>query len=69
MGFTSILRQLRQLLQPKRLAVVEACIIGLVAALAAILLKFVVGWLGGWRVQVSHLMPAWIALPSLGLLG
>jgi chloride channel protein, CIC family len=69
MGFTLILRQLRQLLQPKRLAVFEACIIGLVAALAAILLKFIVGWLGGWRVQVSHLMPAWIALPGLGLLG
>jgi chloride channel protein, CIC family len=69
MGFTLLLRQLRQLLQPKRLAVMEACIIGLVAALAAILLKFVVGWLGGWRVQMSHLMPAWIALPGVGLLG
>ncbi|WP_026103050.1 chloride channel protein [Pseudanabaena sp. PCC 6802] len=69
MGFTLLLRQLRQLLQPKRLAVVEACIIGLVAALAAILLKFVVGWLGGWRVQVSHVIPAWIALPGVGLLG
>jgi chloride channel protein, CIC family len=69
MGFTSILRQLRQLLQPKRLAVVEACIIGLVAALAAILLKFIVGWLGGWRVQASYLIPPWMALPGLGLLG
>jgi chloride channel protein, CIC family len=69
MDFSTILRQLRQLLQPKRLAVVEACIIGLVAALAAILLKFVVGWLGGWRVQLSYLLPPWIALPVLGLIG
>jgi len=60
---------LRQLLRPKRLAVLEACLIGLVAALAAVLLKQGIGWLGTWRVQASYLLPAWGVLPSIGLGG
>jgi CIC family chloride channel protein len=59
----------RQLLQPKRLAIFEACLIGLVAGLAAVLLKQGVGWLGGWRVHATHLVPAWLALPAIGLVG
>jgi len=57
------------LLRPKRLAIFEACLIGLVSGLAALLLAQGVGWLGGWRQQATHLIPAYIALPSIGVLG
>lgn len=59
----------RQLLRPKRLAVLEACLIGLIAALAAVLLKQGIGWLGTWRVQASYFLPAWGVLPAIGLSG
>ncbi len=59
----------RQWLAPRNLAVVEACLIGLVAGLAAVLLKVGVGWVGGWRVQLSYLLPVWVTLPGIGLLG
>jgi len=57
------------LLRPKRLAIFEACLIGLISGLAALLLARGVGWLGGWRQQTTHLIPAYIALPAIGLLG
>ncbi|MBD2728420.1 chloride channel protein [Nostoc sp. FACHB-892] len=54
--------------QPRRgLAIAEACIIGLVAALSAVLLKVGSGWLGTWRVHTTHLLPAWLTLPAIGL--
>lgn len=53
----------------KRFAIFEACVIGIVSGLAAVLLKQGIGWLGGWRVQLSHQMPAWIVLPLIGLVG
>ncbi len=53
----------------RRLAILEACVIGVVSGLAAVLLKQGIGWLGGWRVQLSHQYPAWIMLPLLGGLG
>ncbi|MFM7425664.1 MAG: chloride channel protein [Elainella sp.] len=53
----------------RRLAIVEACVIGVVSGLAAVLLKQGIGWLGSWRVQLSYQMPPWIVLPLLGLLG
>ncbi len=68
----------RNLLQPgRRLAFLEACIIGLVAATAAICLKTGVGWLGGWRVHATHLWATigglsigeWFVLPAFGLAG
>lgn len=59
----------RQLLKPKRLAIFEAVLIGLVAASAAVLLKQGVLWLGSWRVRESLLLPAWVLLPTIGLLG
>lgn len=62
-------RFLRLLLRPKRLAIFEACLIGLVSGLAALLLAQSVGWLGGWRQQAAHLIPAYIALPLIGSLG
>ncbi|MBD2176353.1 chloride channel protein [Pseudanabaena sp. FACHB-1998] len=56
-------------LNPKRLAILEACLIGLLSGLTAVLLKYGIGWLGGWRVHISHEIPAWIALPAIGLTG
>lgn len=60
---------LRRLLRPQGLAIFEACVIGLVSGLAAVLLKQGVGALGGWRVQASLLMPVWFLLPAVGLGG
>ncbi|MBG1239817.1 chloride channel protein [Nostoc sp. NZL] len=55
--------------QPRRgLAIAEACIIGLVAALSAVFLKVGSGWLGTWRVHTTHIFPAWLALPAIGLI-
>ncbi|MBN3888197.1 MAG: chloride channel protein [Nostoc sp. JL31] len=55
--------------QPRRgLAIAEACIIGLVAALSAVFLKVGSGWLGTWRVHTTHLLPAWLVLPAIGLI-
>ena len=54
--------------QPRRgLAIAEACVIGVVAALSAVFLKVGSGWLGTWRVHSTHLLPAWLALPVIGL--
>ena len=55
------------LLRPQRLAVIEACLIGLVSGLAAMTLGESVSWLGGWRQHVTHLVPAYLALPTIGL--
>jgi len=58
---------MRQLLRPtRRLAIIEASLIGLVAALASVLLKVSSGWLGGWRVSISYYLSPWIALPTIG---
>ena len=63
------LRQyLRHWMRPRRTsAIAEACLIGLVAALSAVLLKAGSGGLGAMRVYYSNLLPAWILLPSVGL--
>lgn len=58
-----------QFLKPKRLAILEAVAIGLVAALSAVLLKQGVQWLTEWRVRESFLLPAWVFLPAVGFLG
>jgi CIC family chloride channel protein len=63
------LRLLRQMLRPKRLAFVEACLIGSVSGLAAVLLGQAVDWAGAWRVHLSYLWPAYLVLPGIGLLG
>lgn len=62
-------RFFHQLLRPKRLAIFEACLIGLVSGLAAVLLGQGVGWLGGWRQHATQLFPAYIILPTVGLAG
>lgn len=59
----------RFLLQPKRLAIVEAALIGLVSAFAVVLLKQGVALVGGWRVAISHRLPAWWVLPAIGFFG
>ncbi len=43
--------------------------IGAVSGLAAVLLKHGISLVGGWRVHLSHQLPAWIVLPLIGLLG
>ncbi|WP_218079309.1 chloride channel protein [Anthocerotibacter panamensis] len=65
----SVLKRWRLFLPPKQLAIVQACLIGLVSGLAAVLLSRGVGWLGTWRVQASYLGFPWLVLPGLGLLG
>lgn len=62
-------RSLHQVLTPKRLAILEAVVIGLVAAVAAVLLKQGVVLLGGWRVQMTSYLPTWLWLPIVGLVG
>lgn len=58
-----------KLVGSRRLAIFEACVIGLVSGIAAVLLKGGIGWLGGWRVQMSYQYPAWLVLPAIGLTG
>ena len=50
-----------------RYALVEACLIGLFSAVAAVLLKQGIGWLGGWRIQTANLAGAKLVLPLMGL--
>ncbi len=69
MWHLSLPPHLRQFLRPKHLAIFEACVIGLVSALAAVLLKQGAGWLGGWRIATSHTFPPWLILPTVGLGG
>lgn len=68
MSFPVLNQHFRTWWQPRKgLAIAEACIIGLVAALSAVFLKVGSGWLGTWRVHSADLLPAWLALPAIGL--
>ena len=49
-----------------RYALIEACSIGLLSALAAVLLKQGIGWLGGWRIQTANMAGAKLVLPLVG---
>jgi len=53
--------------RPKRLAIFEACLIGLVSGLGALLLGEGVSWLGGWRRTMAGWLPVYIVLPTIGL--
>ncbi|MGF1512453.1 MAG: chloride channel protein [Elainellaceae cyanobacterium] len=67
---SNLYRRLRALsLRPKRIAIFEACAIGLVSGLAAVLLRQGAGALGGWRIQMSTQPSHWWALPVIGFLG
>ncbi|MBZ8183348.1 chloride channel protein [Oscillatoria salina] len=50
-----------------RYALVEACGIGLISALAALLLKQGIGWVGLSRLQAANHYGAWVVLPLAGL--
>ncbi len=64
----SIPKRFRQWLLPRRrLAIAEACLIGLVSGLSAVLLKQSVGWFGSWRLQACNVLPASLVLPAVGL--
>ncbi|MCL6434640.1 MAG: chloride channel protein [Leptolyngbyaceae cyanobacterium HOT.MB2.61] len=65
----SLVQSFHQLLSPKRLAILEAALIGLVAAIAAVTLKQGVYWLGSWRLRETFAVPAWLLLPAVGLIG
>ncbi|EFA71831.1 Cl- channel, voltage gated [Raphidiopsis brookii D9] len=61
-------KQFRQIWQPRKgLAIAEASIIGIVAAVSAVLLKQSSGWLGTWRIHSTHILPAWLVLPLIGM--
>ncbi|PSF34462.1 chloride channel protein [Aphanothece hegewaldii CCALA 016] len=51
-----------------RYALVEACLIGVLSAVAALLLKEGIGWLGGIRLDAANQFGAWITLPLAGLI-
>ncbi|NES91811.1 MULTISPECIES: chloride channel protein [unclassified Okeania] len=57
------------LLRPKRVAVFEACLIGIVSGLAAVILKEGAGWLGSLRIAASLKYPPWLLLPIFGAVG
>lgn len=57
----------RDFWQPRRgFAIAQACVIGIVAALSAIFLRFSSGLLGTFRVHTSYGIPALLALPLIG---
>lgn len=63
----SVPQRFRQWLRPGRTsALAYAVLIGLVAALSAVLLKAGSGWLGAWRVRSSQLFIPWLVLPAVG---
>ncbi|OUL32039.1 chloride channel protein [Nostoc sp. 106C] len=68
MSLPVLTQRFRSLWQPRRgLAIAEASVIGLVAALSAVFLKVGSGWLGTWRVHSASILPAWLALPLVGM--
>ncbi len=56
-------------LTPKTLAIFEACLIGLVSGLAAVLLKQGVEWLGSIRLVLTQQYPVWLVLPAIACCG
>ncbi len=56
-------------LRPRQIAILEACLIGLIAGLAAVILKQTVGTLGGLRQHLAGQYPALIVLPLIGTIG
>ncbi|MEO0538851.1 MAG: chloride channel protein [Cyanobacteria bacterium P01_A01_bin.123] len=62
-------RRLRQLLGYKRVAIAEACLIGVVSGLSAVFLKQGIEWLTQWRIDQDQVDHAWYLLPMMGMLG
>ncbi|MBD2203267.1 chloride channel protein [Calothrix sp. FACHB-1219] len=68
MSLPVLTQRIRSLWQPRRgLAIAEASVIGIVAALSAVFLKVGSGWLGTWRVHSTQILPAWVVLPLVGM--
>ncbi len=57
------------LLHPKRLAIIEACLIGIVSGLAGVFFRQGVGWLGTWRVTPPFALSSLLWFPIVGLIG
>jgi CIC family chloride channel protein len=53
----------------RRVALIRAAIIGLVAGCSALALEYGAWWLSKMRVQACNVYPAWLALPLIGLVG
>lgn len=51
-----------------RYAILEACLIGFCSALAALVIKHGINWLGSGRLYLSQHYGAWTILPLVGLL-
>ncbi|BFM38669.1 chloride channel protein [Synechocystis sp. LKSZ1] len=51
-----------------RYAILEACLIGFCSALAALVIKHGINWLGSGRIYLSEHYGAWAILPLVGLL-
>jgi CIC family chloride channel protein len=64
---TNWLKYLRLRPVDQRYALLEACLIGVISALAALSLKEGIGWLGGYRVQAAN-EHGWLVLPLAGFL-
>lgn len=64
----SLPKRFRQWLLPRRrLAIAEACLIGVVSGISGVLLKQGVNWLGSFRIQASQNLPPILVLPAIGL--
>jgi chloride channel protein, CIC family len=62
MTLSTFTERFRRWLQPQRLTFIEACLIGLISGIAAVLLQHGIGWLGTWRLGWAAHGP-----PILGL--
>ncbi|MEM7769743.1 MAG: chloride channel protein [Cyanobacteria bacterium P01_E01_bin.6] len=70
MRVSSIYNQLRQMsLRPKQIAIFEACVIGLVSGLAAVLLKQGAEWMENWRIAIASQPGQLWFLPLIGVIG
>ncbi|MBD1853119.1 chloride channel protein [Leptolyngbya sp. FACHB-711] len=69
MGYLTLPNRFRSLMSGSKLAIFEACVIGVVSGLSAVVLKWGIGFVGSWRVQLSYQMPVWFVLPAIGLVG
>ncbi|WP_413161782.1 chloride channel protein [Capilliphycus salinus ALCB114379] len=69
--FKIIAAQILQPQSPRRFAIIEACLIGVVSGLAAFFLREGAGWLGSLRVygSLNAPVPIWVFLPGVGLIG
>jgi len=65
--FSSWLKFLRLRPIDQRYALLEACVIGVISALAALTLKEGIAWVGSYRVNVAN-EHGWLVLPLIGFL-